>query len=174
MCRWSLVGLRCWRRSFALGGSHLRAINSLRAGALSPPHPPPVQHTLIYNRLLYISGCCLSFTYIIIAPSLVPCRIMSCIPLICHVHWHSCPTGCTQCGGAGCGSSGELGFDGAACCINGILDSQPECSITRVAPCVIGEGTTAVRQIRLIVFGEISHVQKYTPKSKKEVRSVRE
>ncbi|CAM9959250.1 unnamed protein product [Scytosiphon promiscuus] len=49
-----------------------------------------------------------------------------------------CPTGCGQCGGAGCGSSGAgEGLDNTDCCINGVLNNQEMCSDSGEAPCVI-------------------------------------
>ncbi|CAM9818929.1 unnamed protein product [Scytosiphon promiscuus] len=60
-----------------------------------------------------------------------------------------CPTGCTQCGGAGCGTVGageDLG--NTDCCINGVLNNQEFCSVTNAAPCVVdptcSDGTVGI------------------------------
>ncbi len=47
-----------------------------------------------------------------------------------------CPLGCTACGGLGCSKVGAAaGFDNTACCINGVLNNQPDCSVSGAAPC---------------------------------------
>jgi len=50
-----------------------------------------------------------------------------------------CPVECNGCGGAGCGKIGAAaGLDNTACCINGVLQNQPDCPDNgMVAPCVI-------------------------------------
>ena len=63
-----------------------------------------------------------------------------------------CPLGCTKCGGTRCGSVGrDAGLDNTDCCINGVLDNQEMCSVSREAPCVIdGEFSTLAK--RLLFF----------------------
>ncbi|CAM9274203.1 unnamed protein product, partial [Ectocarpus fasciculatus] len=50
-----------------------------------------------------------------------------------------CPTGCGQCGGAGCTTSGSAhGLGGDSCCGGGIMASDEYCDETNAAPCIIG------------------------------------
>ncbi|CAN0200857.1 unnamed protein product [Ectocarpus fasciculatus] len=51
-----------------------------------------------------------------------------------------CSSGCTICGGKGCGSSAN-GPGDAHCCQDGITESGYLCSVTGRAPCLIDEQT---------------------------------
>ena len=50
-----------------------------------------------------------------------------------------CPVGCNGCGGTGCGRIGAAaGLNNKDCCINGVLNNQPDCAdADGTAPCVI-------------------------------------
>lgn len=48
-----------------------------------------------------------------------------------------CPSGCGQCGGAGCSSAGLPEYSNRDCCVNGVVDNQGNCADTGAAPCVI-------------------------------------
>ena len=46
-----------------------------------------------------------------------------------------------QCGDVGCAKSGKAnGLDNTDCCINGVLNNQPDCSVSGEAPCVVTDG----------------------------------
>ncbi|CAN0362853.1 unnamed protein product, partial [Scytosiphon promiscuus] len=44
-----------------------------------------------------------------------------------------CPLDCVQCGDDGCGADGRS----KECCINGVLNNQPSCSVSGTAPCIV-------------------------------------
>ncbi|CAM9778115.1 unnamed protein product, partial [Scytosiphon promiscuus] len=44
-----------------------------------------------------------------------------------------CPLDCGQCGDDGCGADGRS----KECCINGVLNNQPSCSVSGTAPCIV-------------------------------------
>lgn len=54
-----------------------------------------------------------------------------------------CPLLCNQCGGRGCRKSGGSTYNEDDCCVNSVLNSQENCSVTAVAPCVINRAGTS-------------------------------
>ncbi|CAM9254592.1 unnamed protein product, partial [Ectocarpus sp. 4 AP-2014] len=53
---------------------------------------------------------------------------------------YCCPVGCQTCGGAGCGSSGvAAGLDRNSCCTSWILEAASYCSVSKEAPCIMGD-----------------------------------
>lgn len=68
-----------------------------------------------------------------------------------------------QCGDVGCGTSGSAnGLGNTACCINGVLNSQPDCSLSGAAPCVITDGKRCTMQpICIFVLPPLSVCLRY-------------
>ena len=44
-----------------------------------------------------------------------------------------------QCGGLDCNKSGRPTYSNKDCCINGVLNNKPDCSVSNAAPCIITE-----------------------------------